>query len=68
MQKWVFNKVALRCKATLLKSDVGRGAFLYICCIFLEHLFLRTPLEVFVALLPALANNPEFSFELHSFS
>ena len=50
MQKWVFNEVALRCKATLLKSDVGMGAFLYICCIFLEHLFLRTPLEVFVAL------------------
>ena len=31
------------CKATLLKSHFGMGV--QICCIFSEHLFLRTPLE-----------------------
>ena len=28
-----------------LKSHFSMGALLYICCIFPEHLFLRTPLE-----------------------
>ena len=28
-----------------VKSNVGMGGFLQICCIFLEHLFLRTPME-----------------------
>ena len=37
-----FKKVAL---ATLLKSRFGMGVLLWICCIFSEHLFLRTPLE-----------------------
>ena len=32
-----------RSKATLLKSHFGMGALLYICYIFSEHLFLRTP-------------------------
>ena len=31
--------------ATLLKPLLGIGALLYICCIFSEHLFLRTPVE-----------------------
>ena len=34
-----------RCKATLLKSHFGIGILLQICCIFSEHLFLRTPLD-----------------------
>ena len=34
-----------RCKATLLKSHFGMGILLKICCIFSEHLFLRTPLD-----------------------
>ena len=33
------------CKATFLKSHFDMGVFLYICCIFSEHLFLRTPLD-----------------------
>ena len=33
------------CKATLLKSRCGMGVLLKICCIFSEHLFLRTPLD-----------------------
>ena len=37
-----FNKVA---KATFLKSHSGIGVFLLVCCIFSEHLFLRTPLK-----------------------
>ena len=32
------------CKATLLKSHFGMGILLQICCIFSEHLFLRTTL------------------------
>ena len=32
-------------EATFLKSHFGMGVFLYICCIFSEHVFLRTPLE-----------------------
>ena len=32
-------------KATLLKSHFGMGGLLYICCIFSEHLFLRTPVD-----------------------
>ena len=35
-----FNKVAL---ATLLKSHFAMGVLLKICCMFLEHLFIRTP-------------------------
>ena len=31
--------------ATLLKSNFHMGVLLSICCIFLEHRFLRTPLE-----------------------
>ena len=30
-------------KATLLKSHFGMSVLLYVCCIFSEHLFLRTP-------------------------
>ena len=41
MPKCDFNKVA----ATLLKSRFGVSALLYICCIFSEHLFLRTLLD-----------------------
>ena len=41
MLKCDFNKVA----ATLLKSHFGMGALLEICCIFPEHLFLRTPVD-----------------------
>ena len=41
MPKCDFNKVAV----TLLKSHFGMGVLLYICCIFSEHLFLRTPLD-----------------------
>ena len=37
-----FNKVE---KVTLLKAHFGMGVLRYICCIFSEHLFLRTPLE-----------------------
>ena len=33
------------CFATLLKSHFGTGALPQICCIFSEHLFLRTPLD-----------------------
>ena len=32
-------------KATLFKSQFGMGVLLLICCIFSEHLFLRTPLD-----------------------
>ena len=39
------RKRQLYCKATLLKSHVGMGVLLKICCIISEHLFLRTPLE-----------------------
>ena len=31
--------------ATLLKSHFGMGVLLYICYIFSEHFFIRTPLE-----------------------
>ena len=31
--------------ATLLKSHFGMGVVLYICWIFSEHFFIRTPLE-----------------------
>ena len=37
--------IKLLCFATLLKSHFGMGVLLYICCIFSEHLFLRTPLD-----------------------
>ena len=33
------------CKATLLKSHFEMGVLLLICCLFLEHLFLGTPLD-----------------------
>ena len=33
------------CKVTLLKSHFDMGVLLWICCIFSEHLFLRTPLD-----------------------
>ena len=33
------------CKVTLLKSHFGMGVLLYICCIFSEHLFLKTPVD-----------------------
>ena len=39
MPKCDFNK------ATLLKSHFSMGVLLQICCIFSEHLFLRTPLD-----------------------
>ena len=42
MGKCNFNKVAKQ--ATLLISHFGMGVLLWICCIFLEHLFLKTPL------------------------
>ena len=32
-----------RCKTALLKSHFGMGVLLYSCCIFSEHLLLRTP-------------------------
>ena len=34
---------ALLCN--FIKSHFAMGVLLYICCIFSEHLFLRTPLE-----------------------
>ena len=37
-------KVFLRI-VTLLKSHFGMGVLLQICCIFSEHIFLRTPLD-----------------------
>ena len=40
MSKCDSNKAALQ-----LKSHFGMGAFLWICCIFSEHLFLGTPLD-----------------------
>ena len=40
MLKCEFNNAA-----TLLKSNFHMGALLSICCIFLEHCFLRTPFE-----------------------
>ena len=42
MQKCDFYKVPL---FTLLKSHFGMGVLLWICCIFSEHLVLRTPLD-----------------------
>ena len=33
------------CQATLLQSHFGMGVLLQTCCIFLEQLFLRTPLD-----------------------
>ena len=42
MSKCNFNKVA---KATSLKSHFGMDVLLYICWIFLEHLFLRILLD-----------------------
>ena len=39
------------CKATLLKLYFRMGVFQYICSIFSENLFLRTPLDGLVALL-----------------
>ena len=33
------------CKATLLKPHFGMGVLLYICCIYSEHIFLRTSLK-----------------------
>ena len=33
------------CKATLLKPHFDMDVLLQICCIYSEHLFLRTPLE-----------------------
>ena len=38
-------KFATLLHATLLKSHFGMGVLLEICCIFSEHLFLRTPLR-----------------------
>ena len=40
MLKYESNNVAI-----LLKSNFHMGVLLSICCIFLEHRFLRTPLE-----------------------
>ena len=42
MSKCDFNFSFL---ASLLKSHFDMGVFVYICCIFSEHLFLRAPLE-----------------------
>ena len=48
MPKCDFSKVANKLnKATLLKSQFDMGDLLEICCLFSEHLFLRTPLEGF---------------------
>ena len=33
------------CKSTLLKPHLGMDVLLWICCIFSEHLFLRTSLD-----------------------
>ena len=41
MPKCDFNK---SCFATLLKPHFGMSVLLYICCIFSERLFLKTPL------------------------
>ena len=41
----LFIKNNLQSSATLLKSHFGMGIFVQICCIFSEHLFLKTPLE-----------------------
>ena len=41
------NLDLLICFATLLKSHCGTGVLQYICCIFSEHVFLRTSLEGF---------------------
>ena len=38
-------KFAALLHTTLLKSNFGMGVLLEICCIFSEHLFLRTPLR-----------------------
>ena len=40
-----FIKVALGCKATLLKSHYHMGFLLWFCWVFPEHLFLVRPLE-----------------------
>ena len=39
------NNGNITCLATLLKSHFGMGVLLYICCVYSEHLFLRTPLD-----------------------
>ena len=42
MPKFNFNEFA---KGTLLNSHSDMSVFLYICCIFPEHIFLGTPLD-----------------------
>ena len=44
MSKCDFNKVALQSNFIEM-SHFGMGVLVQICCIFSEHLFLRTPLE-----------------------
>ena len=51
LQTWIdiyqeiMCKFESTCKTTLMKSHFRMGALMYICCIFLEHVFLRTPLD-----------------------
>ena len=49
LSKFIGEHPMLKCEfnnaATLLKSNFHMGVFLSICCIFLGHCFLRTPLE-----------------------
>ena len=45
MPKCGFNKAVEQSKATLLNSHFGMGDLLSICCIFSEHVFLRTPAD-----------------------
>ena len=47
----IIQKQSSRCVlskrfTTLLKSHFGKGVLLWICCIFSEQLFLRTPLDI----------------------
>ena len=37
--------ISINCITTLSKSHFDMGALLQICCIFLEHLFARTPVD-----------------------
>ena len=44
-KNWSSPPEVLLGKATLLKSHFGMGVLLQICCIFSEHLFLKTPMK-----------------------
>ena len=43
-------------KCNLLNSHFDMGVLLQICCIFSEHLFLRTPLDAWFCCIPKLPN------------